>query len=137
MKHFFLDTNVVIDFLANRAPFSTSAAALFELAYKKKVTLHISALSYNTIYYILQQSTSNTNAIKLLTSIEELSEIVDVNKQVIKNALKSDFKDFEDAIQYYSALSNKKIEGIITRNGKDFKKSAIAVLTTQEALLLL
>ena len=136
MKHFFLDTNIVIDFLANRKPFSIYAAGLFELAYKKKVNLYISAVSYNTIFYILQQSTSNTNAIKLLASIEELSETMDVTREVIRNSLKSEFKDFEDAIQYYTALSNKKIDVIVTRNGKDFKKSTISVLSPQEALLL-
>jgi predicted nucleic acid-binding protein len=137
MKHFFLDTNIGIDFLANRKPFSIYAAGLFELAYKKKVNLYISAVSYNTIFYILQQSTSNTNAIKLLASIEELSETMDVTREVIRNSLKSEFKDFEDAIQYYTALSNKKIDVIVTRNGKDFKKSTISVLSPQEALLLI
>jgi predicted nucleic acid-binding protein len=48
--------------------------------------------------------------------------------------MKSNFKDFEDAIQYYTALSNKKMDAIVTLNGKDFKNSDLAVLTPLEAL---
>ena len=54
---------------------------------------------------------------------------------MIHNALHSDFKDFEDAIQYNSANS-KKINAIITRNPKDFKNSKLLILSVEEALAM-
>lgn len=127
MKHIFLDTNVVIDFLADRRLFSIDAAQLFDLAVEGKIKIYISAVSYNNIYYILHQSLTSNATIKLLDELASMTEIADVTNEVIRNSLKTDFKDYEDAIQYYCALNVPEIEFIVTRNTKDFKKSTIAV----------
>jgi len=100
MKHVFMDTNVVIDFLADRQPFSYHAARLFDLSVDGKLRIYISAVSYNNIYYILRQSLTNNATIKLLEELAEMTEIVDVTKAIIHQSLKTDFKDYEDAIQY-------------------------------------
>ena len=134
MKNIFLDTNIVIDFLADREPFSLDAAKLFNLSVLGKVKIYISAVSYNNIYYILRQSLSNSETIRLLDELSEMAEIADVTKSVIKKSLKTDFKDFEDAIQYYCALSLKKIDFIVTRDTKDFKKSTLSIMTATEAV---
>ena len=134
MKNIFLDTNVVIDFLADRKPFSLDAARLFNFCVLGKVKIYISAVSYNNIYYILRQSLSNSETIKLLDELSEMAEIADVTKSVIKKSLKTDFKDFEDAIQYYCALSLNKIDFIVTRDTKDFKKSTLSIMTATEAV---
>ena len=134
MKQIFLDTNIVIDFLANRKPFSLYAAKLFNYALLGKVKIYISAVSYNNIYYILRQSHSSAAAIKLLNELSEMAEIADVTKEIIKKSLESDFKDFEDAIQYNCALSLSKIDFIVTRDTKDFKKSSLSILTPEEAV---
>lgn len=137
MKHIFIDTNVVIDFLADRQPFAMDAARLFDLAIDKKVRIHISAVSYNNIYYILRQSLTNNATIKLLDELAEMTEITDVTSAIIRQSLKTDFKDYEDAIQYYCALSISQINFIVTRNTKDFKKSTLPVLTPTEAIVSL
>jgi len=137
MKTIFLDTNIVIDFLADRKPFSLLAAKLFNFVLSGKVKIYISAVSYNNIYYILRQSLSNTETIKLLDELSELTEIADVTKNIIKKSLKTDFKDFEDAIQYNCALSLTKIDFIVTRDTKDFKKSTLSVMTPKEAVSLI
>ena len=134
MKNIFLDTNVVIDFLADRKPFSLDAARLFNFCVLGKVKIYISAVSYNNIYYILRQSLSNSETIRLLDELSEMAEIADVTKSVIKKSLKTDFKDFEDAIQYYCALSLNKIDFIVTRDAKDFKKSSLSIMTAAEAV---
>ncbi|MBC8052937.1 MAG: PIN domain-containing protein [Sphingobacteriaceae bacterium] len=136
MKNIFIDTNVVIDFLANRQPFSIDAARLFDFSISREARLYISAVSYNNIYYILKQSLSNKAAISLLEEFAEMTEIADVTSAIIRNSLKSDFKDYEDAIQYYCALSLPEIDFIVTRNTKDFKKSILPVLNPREALAL-
>ena len=137
MKQIFLDTNVIIDFLADRKPFSVAAAEIFNYAVLGKIKLYISAVSYNNIYYILRQSFSNTETIKLLDELSQMTEIVDVTKSIIKTSLKSDLKDFEDAVQYNCALSLNKIDFIITRDTKDFKKSVLPVMNPAEALILI
>lgn len=137
MKHIFLDTNIVIDFLANRQPFSLDAAKLFNLGVDGKVKIYISAVSYNNIYYVIRQSLSRDSAIKLLGELAEISEITDTTNTIIRQSLKTDFKDYEDAIQYYCALSIPDIDFIVTRNTKDFKKSSLPVFTPAEAIAAL
>jgi predicted nucleic acid-binding protein len=131
-----MDTNVIIDFLSNRKPFSLEAAKLFDYSFKKKITIYVAAVSYNNIYYILRQSSTHTATIKILSELQGWTETVDVSKEVIKNALKSEFKDFEDAIQYNCAKDFNKIDCIVTRDSKDFKKSELPVLTPKEARIV-
>jgi len=137
MKHIFLDTNIVIDFLADRKPFSLFAAKLFNFSILGEVKIYVSAVSYNNIYYILRQSHSSVETIKLLDELSDMTEITDVTKSIIKKSLKSDFKDFEDAIQYNCALSLTKVDFIVTRDTKDFKKSTLSIMTPEEAVRLL
>lgn len=137
MKNLFLDTNVIIDTLADRKPFSKAGANLFEYAEKGKVNLFISSLTYANIYYIIRKSCTHKELISTLRDLESIIETVDVTKQIISKSLQSEFKDFEDSIQYHTALSNKKITAIVTRNGKDFKKSDLAILTPEEAISII
>jgi predicted nucleic acid-binding protein len=137
MKSIFLDTNVLIDFFADRKPFSIEAARLFNYSFKKKISIYISAVSYNNIYYILRQSCSHTQTIKMLTELSEWTDIIDVSKDIINKSLKSDFKDFEDAIQYNCAKSLNKIDFLVTRDTKDFKTSSLPILTPKEAVTLI
>ncbi len=134
MKNLFLDTNVIIDVLANRQPFSDAAARVFYLAETGKLKLFISALSYSNIYFIIRRNSSHKEMISILRDLEALTETLDVTKQVISHSLLSDFKDFEDAIQYQTALISKRIDVIVTRNVKDYKNSALPVLTPDEVI---
>lgn len=137
MKHVFMDANVVIDFLADRQPFSLQAEKLFDFSFKGNIKLYISAVSYNNIYYILRQSLTNNAIIKLLSELLKMAEIADVTKTVIAESLNAGFNDYEDAIQYHCARSIPEIDFIVTRNTKDFKKSILPVLTPVEAIVLL
>lgn len=133
MVHIFLDTNILLDFLADRKPHSIEAAKLFDYSFKKKIHLYISAVSYNNVYYILRQSVSHNETIKILAELNEWTDVIDVSKEIIRKSLKSDFKDFEDAIQYHCAKSLNKIEFIVTRDTKDFKTSSLPILSPKEA----
>ena len=134
MKHFLLDTNIVIDLLTDRRPFSLVAAKLFDFSEKEKVKLYLTAVSYNNTYYILKKLTSHKDTIKILKNLEKITETIDTTADAIKHALESEFKDFEDAIQYYTARTNKKLDAIVTRNRSDFKLSKISVLSPDEAV---
>ncbi len=137
MKNFFLDTNVVIDILADRTPFSVYTAKLFDYAEKGKVKLYLSALSYSNIYYIIKKTCTHKEMVIMLKDLEAITQMLDVTKSIVSKSLHSEFKDFEDAIQYHTALSYKKMDAIVTRNGKDYKRSTMAILTPEEALSVL
>lgn len=137
MKHIFINTNVIIDFLADRKPFSEPSAMLFQLPLEKRIKIYVAAISFNSTYYILQQVTSHREAIDLISEWEGYVGLQETNRIILREALKSDFNDFEDAIQYYSAVCANKIEVIATRNTKDFKLSDIPVLTPETIVNLL
>jgi predicted nucleic acid-binding protein len=137
MKHLFLDTNIIIDVLSNRKPFSESGAKLFDLAEKGQINLYMSALSYSTIYYIIKRTCSHKEMTSTLKDLEAITETLAVTKLIISKSLNSVYKDFEDSVQYHTAISHKKVSAIVTRNGKDFKNSDIAILTPEEALSII
>lgn len=137
MRQIFIDTNVVIDFLADRSPFSEYAAIIFQLAKEKKIKIYISAVSFNNIYYILRKVTSHKKALSLISEIEDYVGIQETNRKILRKAIKSNFNDFEDAIQYYSAIELGAIDIITTRNLKDFKKSELPVLSPETTVKLL
>lgn len=129
MKKVFLDTNVVVDLLDKREPFCEDAVQLFTLAYKKKVELFISALTYSTAAYLLRKHGIEEVRL-LLGNLRRLSEVAKIGESEVDDALSS---AFEDALQYYSAVS-KKVDVIVTRNQKDFANSKIPVLSPNEFL---
>ena len=137
MKYFFLDTNVVIDVLANRAPFSDDAASLLDYAEKGKVSLFISALSYSNIYYILRKTCTHKELMSLLRDIEGITTTLDVTGEMIRESITSGHKDFEDSIQLNTALSDKRIQAIVTRDPQGFKTKEIAILNPKEALSMI
>jgi len=127
----FVDTDVIFDLLAKRQPFYKYAAKLFTNADKQELTICVSSLCFGNLNYILSKQKSTTEARKILARFKVLVEVVPVDDKVIELALNSDFKDFEDAVQYYCAIENG-IKVIITRNLKDFKHAKIPVLTAEE-----
>ena len=137
MRQIFIDTNVIIDFLADRNPFSEHAAILFQLAKEKKIKIFISAISFNNTYYILRKVTSHKKALNLISDIEDIVGIQETNRKIIRKAIKSNFNDFEDAIQYYSAIELGAIDIITTRDLKDFKRSELPVLSPETTVKLL
>ena len=137
MKIIFLDTNIIIDFLADRRPFSVSAAKIFNASLSGNVKVFVSSVSFNNIYYILRQSLSHPKTIDLLNELSEMTEIVDVTKTIVRKSLHSTFKDFEDAIQYHCALTVSSIDFIVTRDIKGFKESILPVMNLEEALSII
>jgi len=128
-----VDTNIVLDLLAKRTEFFTEAQELFTLSDKNKVALYVSSLTFANTYYILSQKMKLENVRKVLRKLKILVQILPMDDKIIDLALDSDFRDFEDAIQYYTAIEND-LNIIITRNLKDFKPAKIPVLTAKNYL---
>jgi len=133
MRKLFIDTNVVIDLLAKRNGY-LPAAKLFTLGDEGKVELFVSSLSFSHMHYVLRKLLGKDRTIKVLRDLELVVVITDVNGKVVKLALNDDdFKDFEDSLQYYSAVELG-ADVIITNNLADFKPSKIPVLTADQFL---
>ncbi len=137
MKKLFLDTNVILDFLGNRGPFAEHAAIIFDQAEKGNLSIYVSALSFSNLYYILRKATNHKKAIQLVTNLNDLVSVVEVDQHIIDEAIASEFKDFEDAIQDSCAAKIKKLDALITRNLKDFKKSKVSILSPKAAAAFL
>jgi predicted nucleic acid-binding protein len=131
MKNLYLDTNIVLDLLAERMPFYTEAAKLFSLADKKKLKLSISSLCLADAHYILSRQNPEIEVRKVLRKFKVLVNVLPLDDKITDLALNSDFKDFEDAIQYFTAIEYDQ-DLIITRNQHDFKESKIPVMTAGE-----
>jgi predicted nucleic acid-binding protein len=135
MENVFIDTDVIIDFLTNRKPFSLESAKIFSLIDQKKIKGCVSSISFSNIYYVLRKFGTHKKVINSLQELSEMVDIVKVDGDIVKSALTSDFKDFEDSIQYFAAQEYKKVDCIITRNNKDYKDSSLPVMTPETFLV--
>ena len=134
-KKVFVDTDIIYDLLAKREPYYSAAARLFTLADEGKVQIFISSLSLANIHYLLSKQQSVDEAKEILRKFKVLVHVAPLNEKIIDLALNSEFSDFEDAIQYFSALQSN-IEILITRNLKDYKKAPISILTALDFINL-
>lgn len=135
MKKVFLDTNILVDLIADRKPFSKHAIEIFKKAEDKKIQLFTSSHSIATTHYLLKKYIEEKELRVVLIGLLDFLDVIPVDMDVLKKGLRSKHRDFEDAIQILCASSFQGIEFIVTRNTKDFKLSEIPVLTPDEMIL--
>ncbi|RJP67076.1 MAG: PIN domain-containing protein [Ignavibacteriales bacterium] len=133
MIKLFIDSDIILDLLAEREPHYVHAARLFTLIDQNKVIAYTSPLIFANLHYLLKKQTTNLLALKSLRKLKTLINILPIDERVIEQSLNSEFNDFEDAIQYFTAVNNG-ISLIITRNKIDYKRSKINVITAEEFL---
>ena len=131
MDKIFVDTDIILDLLSGRLPHHNFAAEVFSLADEGEVKLFVSSLSFANVNYILSRDHKGDQVRKKLLNFKTLVSVLPVNEKMIELALASEFKDFEDAIQYYTAIEND-IAALLTRNGKDFRKADMSVMTAEQ-----
>ena len=127
----FLDTDVILDLLTERETHFAAAVELFLQIQDKTILAYTSPVIIANIFYILNRHFDRKKAIQSLIKLKSLVKVLNCGDRVIELALSSDFKDFEDSIQYYTALENN-IDILITRNIKDYKTANITILTPIE-----
>lgn len=128
MRKLFLDTNILLDLLARRVGFYEEAARLFLLAEEGKLSLSVSALSIVHTHYVLRKHLPEQKTRGIIRDIRLLVSILPLDERLSDIALNSSIDDYEDAIQYHTAVDYKQ-ELIISRNLKDFKNSKLPVMT--------
>ena len=134
MKCVLIDTNVILDLLARREPHYLEGRKIFSQADLKQVKLVISSLSLVNVHYVLNDRLKMRDARSIVGKFKVLVDTYELNDKIIELALNdTDFEDFEDGIQYYTALEAQ-CDFIVTRNIKDFKASSLPVFSPKEYL---
>jgi predicted nucleic acid-binding protein len=134
MDKVFIDSDIILDLIQERENYS-DALRLFTLIEENKVHGYASPLIFANLFYILRKQESNKFALQVLMRLKALLHVLTINEKIIELALSSGFKDFEDAIQYYSALEEN-LEYLITRNKEDYKKTGIIICNAREYLAI-
>ena len=133
MKKIFVDTNILLDLLFQRRGFFLDAKRLFNYSKSRNIDIFISAISINTIYYLLQKKFTKEYSKHLLEYIYDITDILPFDENIIFLAHQSSFKDLEDGFQYFTAKEHH-IPFLITRNIKDFTVDDLSILSPQQFL---
>ncbi|MCM8541174.1 MAG: PIN domain-containing protein [Lentisphaeraceae bacterium] len=127
----FVDCDVIIDLLTHREPHFYESAKLFQECQNGKVSLLTSPLAIANVHYIVRKSKGEEQTREILKKLLSLIKLTTIDEKIIAKALDSSMKDFEDAIQGFSAKPYK-CKYIVTRNIKDYKQSEIEAITPTE-----
>ena len=132
MNNLFIDSDILIDLLAKR-PHYNEALNLLSLVAEGKAKAFTTPLVIANVDYIITKFGSKQKSIKAIRTLRKDISILTMNEKIVDEALESSFPDFEDSLQYFSAL-NQGIDFIITRNKKDYSKGTIKVVSAGEYL---
>lgn len=133
MKKIFIDTDIFLDTILDRKPHSEFSNELLSRCEQNEVEGFTSSLILANIYYIMRRIANHRKAVEAIGKIRSLIKVFPFTDKEIGESINAEFSDFEDGLQYFIAINNK-INCVITRNTKDFKKSNISVLTPKEFL---
>jgi len=134
MNSVLIDTDVIIDFLIDRKPFSDDSAKILSLCETNKIRGFVTSIMLSNIYYLLRKSAKHDKVIESLKMLMQILDVATTEKSAVLEALNSEFKDFEDALQNFSAQNHNEIKMIITRNIKDYKTSELSIMTPETYL---
>jgi predicted nucleic acid-binding protein len=129
-----IDTDVLIDSSFQRQPFAGDSTKLLELCELGTIQGYTTPLLISNLYYLIRKAHTHENTISIVKKLSQILTIIPVSKNSVSQAIESTFKDFEDALQYFTCMEHGNIQFIITRNKKDYKSSALAVMTPTEFL---
>lgn len=131
MEKVLIDTDVILDFFFDRQPFAEYATEIFLLCENQQIQGFTTPVIISNVYYLLKKTAKHEMIIEKIKQLLTIIEVAEMNKQIVIEALNSKFKDFEDALQNFTAVNQGEIKIIIIRNVKDFQKSDLAVVTPE------
>lgn len=129
-----IDTDVILDSFFNREPFAEFSIEILNRCEQNKLNGFTTPVIISNVYYLLRKVANHQIVIEKIKQLLSIIDVVKMDKNVVLNALNSEFKDFEDALQNFSAIENGQIKIILTRNIKGFSKSKLAILTPETYL---
>jgi predicted nucleic acid-binding protein len=134
MEKVLIDTDVILDFFFDRKPFSEDAAKILSMCENVKINGFVTSIILSNIYYLLRKTATRERVIEKLKMLLKIIDLIITDKKAVEDALNSEFKDFEDALQNFSAHNTNQIRVIITRNTKDYKTSKLAIMNPETYL---
>lgn len=134
MDRVLIDTDVILDSFFDRKPFAEFATEILNLCEGNKIKGFTTPVIICNVYYLLRKSSEHKIIVEKIKLLLKIIDILKMDRRVIVEALNSDFKDFEDALQHFSAIDHGEIDLILTRNIKDYQKSRLSVLTPEAYL---
>ncbi|MFB8787577.1 MAG: PIN domain-containing protein [Potamolinea sp.] len=128
-----LDTNIIVDVAIERQPFVGNSEIVISLVEQGQIEGYISASSFGDLYYIIRRDKGRDLAIEFLRDIVTVCQVATVDAAAINMALITNFRDFEDAIQYTTAVVNQ-LDAIVTRNPQDFPVATPRIMTPEQLI---
>jgi hypothetical protein len=137
MDKLLIDTDVILDFFFDRQPFAENVAHILSLCETKSIEGFITPVICSNLYYLLRQTAKHERVIEKLGQLLTIVDVLEMNRDIVLQALGSGFADFENGLQHFTAVQSQKIDVILTRNVKDFAKSEIGAMTPEGYLKVL
>jgi len=134
VKRVLCDINFILDIFLGREPFYSPAARIFSMVESKKLVGYLCSNSFPTLFYILTKELNREKAMRILEKVRIVFRVAAVDDKVIDLSLASEFRDFEDAVQYYAAVGAK-VDCLITRNKADYIKDDLTIMSPEEFLV--
>lgn len=128
MTKILIDIDVILDFLFDRKPYSEDSTKILTLCESGKINGYVTSIMLSNIYDLLRKTASHEKVIEGLKMLMSILDVITTDKSSVIEALESNFKDFEDALQNFSAQHDDEISIIITRNIKDYKTSELSIM---------
>jgi predicted nucleic acid-binding protein len=130
-KKLFIDSDIILDVLAERETFYECAAKIFDLGAAKKIDLYTTAVVLANVFYLLRKKHGIEKSKEQLGKLRRIINVLPLTEKTVDEVLASKFGDFEDGLQYFSAKENK-IPVLITRNVRDYKEKDLIIQTAEE-----
>jgi predicted nucleic acid-binding protein len=136
MKYVLLDSDVILDVILARMRFLKDSQKVLDMCIKGKLVGHITVITVANLHYLMSKELGIKQSINHIKTLTSSLTILQSSNEIVNKALYSDFTDFEDALQNYSAEANQRIDTILTRNIKDYSTSKLNIYTPAEFLKL-
>lgn len=132
-KRVLVDTNVLLDVLAQRDPFYTDAMRVWTLAESGRIEASVAAISFSNVCYLVRKHGGKRQAEQAIRVLRAVFKPVELTVQVLNQAIDAGFPDFEDALQSHSAV-HARAEAVLTRNPDHFPRAPLSILSPAEFL---
>lgn len=133
MKKIFIDTNVLLDVLLKRPEFHQAAARIWADCESRKAEGYISAISLNNLYFIMVRKAGKNRALESVRIVLNIFKVIPLDDKILRLAAELPHKDFEDAIQLFSAVQTK-VDCIVTRDAGHFPNGYLPIISPTDYL---
>jgi predicted nucleic acid-binding protein len=133
IRHVFVDTDVLLDVALAREPFISASTQVVSILENNLAIGYVSSIEIANIYYILRKFGGEEKARLFISNIVSFLTVIPVDHSDVLLGLKSDFSDFEDSLQSFSALRNR-CDCIVSRNVEDYSHAKTELYTPIEFL---